>query len=161
MKRDTLFDAVYRDWLSGFVPWKGRSGARNCHDILQFLYENEYHWDAKRFPLDQNRALDGMFLRRDFLAERPDLADEFDEKRPCSWLEMLVALAIRVDSEYIGDPCNSDAGPFFWEMVTNFDRSFSKKMTSKLTSCHFLPLNEDPVDLDVWSRMLRYLSEKH
>ena len=75
-------------------------------------------------PHDEHRAMDGMMLRENYLEEingprylRLDLGD-------CTMLEMLVALAQRMDYETSNARVEQDNTPeWFWEMIENLGLS--------------------------------------
>ena len=68
-----------------------------------FLVLNEY---------DNSRVSDGLLLR--------DQLGCVDCGRPCSILEMLVALAIRIEDQItVNDRYGDRAGQWFWEMIVN------------------------------------------
>lgn len=132
---------------------------------------------------DKNRIKDGMDLRKEFLAEKklnPHSLDYYDK---CSVLELLVALAIRINDEYIGDPVNPEP-PFvlFWEMLKNLNIDWcndSKYNTpnvinilQKWTSRRFqyngeesiFPLRNPKTDqreCSIWNQMQAYISENY
>ena len=70
---------------------------------------------------DENRAMDGFALRERFLdGERYSLRDHIDGE--CSVLEMLVALAQRMDfetSDAYSEDSNDRTAYWFWEMLDN------------------------------------------
>jgi hypothetical protein len=73
--------------------------------------------------MDANRYEDGIDLRYRFgYSENIDgtlIADYLDD-RPCSVLEMLIALAIRLEEHIMNDPAIGDrTGQWFWNMVAN------------------------------------------
>ena len=84
--------------------------------------------------MDDNRADDGVQLRRRFALSRNDAGLTDYILGPCSVLEMMVALAIRCES-FMDDAAVGDrTGQWFWGMIHNlglspmidsrFDRNF-------------------------------------
>lgn len=71
--------------------------------------------------LDANRAEDGISLRYRFGYERgynDSLIASYLDDRPCSFFEMMVALALRCEEHIMEDPDAGDrVGTWFWEMV--------------------------------------------
>lgn len=66
--------------------------------------------------MDENRAVDGiMILREPYFDDKGMACPEID----CTVLEMLAALAIRLDNEYVGEPNNPAPGGIFWEFLIN------------------------------------------
>lgn len=132
-------------------------------------------------PRDDDRIEDGKYLRDDYCSEERLPIYLFDYK-PCMVLEMLVALAIRIDNEWIGDPGEPNPEPFFWEMLANlglnrFDnRHFSEEKVGEILDIwirrefeedgtgSIFPLQYWVVDqkkLDIWKQMQAYLSENY
>lgn len=92
----------YIDWLRVIVQLP-------YHNILlDKLFNTEFTWTI---PFDANRADDGIQLRYRFGRENdipdPVICSEIDI-RPCSILEMIVALAIRAEEQIMGDPMIGD-----------------------------------------------------
>ncbi len=106
-------DEEYFLWLCGLVdaedPDAGYLG------IMNHLYDTEFSdRTAKLIPNDDNRIEDGLYLREDFYRENP-YCDEID--RPCSVLEMMIALANRIEEQFGYE----DSIFWFWEMMRNLD----------------------------------------
>lgn len=107
-----LFDLVYaNDWV----------GAASYDKLLKQLHEVEFLWT---FQMDENRAEDGISLRYRFAlsngyGDDSDLVLEYLD-RPCSTLEMMVALALRCEEDIMDDASIGYRMPeWFWGMVTN------------------------------------------
>lgn len=79
--------------------------------LMEVLFQTEYIWTIDN---DVNRAEDGKHLRRKFFND-PDILD-----KPCTVLEMMIALAIRIDDEVMWNPDKGDrTAVWFWEMIDN------------------------------------------
>ena len=107
------FANAYRSWLS-------RTMHGEHHSILfDILYETEFTW-SKDTPRDEDRALDGIYLRRRF-SEGSGLGEPSAMLgAPCSVLEMLVALAYSIEDRIMYDPAaETDASTWFWTMMEN------------------------------------------
>lgn len=94
--------------------------------LLSFLLEMPFYCTLEE---DESRLEDGRFLRKDLIEyghlERWE--DEIDDIR-ISVLEVILALAIRMDAEYTGDPCHPYPENIFWELLMNLGfRSFSNR----------------------------------
>jgi len=71
-------------------------------------------------PNDDNRAMDGMDLRDEFLHQRPTLKIERNWRElDCSMLEMLIALAKRADFETDTGALAGGVGGWFWKFMDN------------------------------------------
>ena len=78
--------------------------------------------------MDENRANDGLDLRYRFCCEngyeRSDLESELGNK-PCSVLEMIIALAVRFEEQILQDPEYGDrTAQWFWKMLENMGLRF-------------------------------------
>jgi hypothetical protein len=85
--------------------------------LLMHLHDTEFTYSILR---DENRAQDGIDLRRRFelITECPGVSEYL--RGPCSVLEMMVALAIRCEENIMDDPSVGDrTGQWFWGMVVN------------------------------------------
>lgn len=105
-------DVTYFDWLCNFV-WIGEpdSGFR---PLMFELYRRNFY---STIEMDQNRILDGLALRKRFFEETGIFVDPSE---PCSVLEMLIALAQRIEIDIMWDPEQGDrTAKWFWEMMAN------------------------------------------
>ena len=95
---------------------------REYSELLSTLYSITFRWNGD-IPTDKNRASDGVLLREDYLDDVGRF-DSFDSQldMPCNVLEMLIALAIRID-DLVGVPGESHIDTWFQEMVTNLGLS--------------------------------------
>ena len=87
--------------------------------VLRMLFETEFYWTVDN---DENRASDGLDLRDEFAYERQIDYDFWVGYLPeaCSMLEMMVALAKRMEIEIMHDPDLGDRTPlWFWTMFNN------------------------------------------
>ena len=86
--------------------------------LLSQLYDIDFTYTI---PMDGNRADDGIDLRYRFGYEH-DHADHmvatYLDDKPCSVLEMMIALAIRCEEHIMDDPeLGNRTGQWFWEMI--------------------------------------------
>lgn len=102
----------YFEWLCEMVCVDGRYNDSAYWVLAKILWNTDYTWSME---MDENRAGDGEALR--YRYECDGGTDGYDG--PCTVLEMLVALADRMDTmldELDGEcklPC------YFWEMIEN------------------------------------------
>jgi hypothetical protein len=83
-------------------------------EVLKGLYNIDFGWILDR---DQNRAKDGEQLRVIFEDETDCPCEKYG---PCSVLEMMLALAMRCESQIMYDPDEGDrVHIWFWEMFHN------------------------------------------
>lgn len=91
-----------------------KNSRRSYKKLLEHLYRRDFIWTIY---LDKNRAADGLGLRARFGIE-----NELD--RPCSVLEMMVALADRMENHILFDPTTGDrTGFWFWNMISSMGLS--------------------------------------
>lgn len=89
--------------------------------LLRHLHNIEFTWFI---PHDDNRADDGIQLRRDFAMDRNDSRLAHYIGGPCSVLEMMVALAVRCEKTIMDNALMGDrTGQWFWDMIRNLGLS--------------------------------------
>lgn len=131
MLRDTINDN-YFEWLSDFVCDKKRKDDISYRKLLMFLHSTEFRYSILK---DENRAQDGIDLRRRFSLEQGyddgSLVDYIDG--PCSVLEMMIGLAIRCEENIMDDTkYGNRTSQWFWSMINSlglgfmYDKNFEK-----------------------------------
>lgn len=104
----------YLDYLLDKVGYKGNALFSN---IMYVLLRIEY---IPYKGLDSNRAGDGRSLRRAFCLEQLIDFEIFSEEilgTYCSVLEMMVALAIRMEVDIAGDPSGEDRTAHWFDVM--------------------------------------------
>lgn len=170
MDRNEFTDRYFR-YLCELVA-DGLNSDRSYSFLLQYLFTTDFWYTI---PMDSNRESDGIEMRYRFGREcgysDPQIASELD-CRPCSVLEMMVALSVRIDDTMFYDFDEGlQAGRWFWKMVGNMgllgmdDQNFDARMVSKavdgLLSRHYqrdgygslfwIPgTNIDIRDMEIW-----------
>ena len=129
---------------------------------------------------DENRAIDGVNLRHEYMDEQ-NVPDIFYHDSPCSVLEMMVGLAVRVDREIMRQPGADNSYQWFWMMIDNLDLSrctdehfsseYVRQQIGKWLGREFqrngvgspFPLKikncQDQRKQTIWAQMCGYLSE--
>ena len=108
--------AGYYQWLLGFVaPEKfGRGGYGK---VLRQLYSIDFEYSILN---DFNRISDGLYLRQLYADEIEIDKNDVQIDRPCSVLEVLIALSKRLAQDILGDFDDSGlTGKWFWKMIDN------------------------------------------
>ena len=146
--------------------------------LLEHLWRKEYY---SILPNDQNRAKDGLFLRRE--------VNEGQDFGPCRVLEMLIALSRRMEFQLYGTDYDKTYKDLFWELVYNldlikFDNLEAAKDAMYLEIDRILtnwierryspdgyggvfPLNkwkkndDKQQEVEIWYQMMLYLSENY
>ena len=84
--------------------------------LLHELHSMPFKWGLE---MDENRAIDGVQLRWEYMDENliPDIF--YQDDIPCSVLEMLIGLSIRFYDEVMWDFAGSSVSFIFWAMIEN------------------------------------------
>lgn len=167
----------YYIWLLGLVDCKHERYGK----LLSFLDGIEFTYIL---DMDGNRYEDGIYLRYRFGhtkdISQAEIAAELDN-RPCSVLEMMVALAVRCEEEIMS---NSNYGDrtyiWFMEMISslgledmtddNFDEEYVETIVHNLLKRDYakdgrgglftIPYCEhDLREVEIWYQAMWYLSE--
>lgn len=133
------FNEEYFKWMYYLVFDEKRLKNKFYYSLFEYLHGVDFSYSI---DMDGNRAEDGVDLRYRFGYERgyPDsLVTAYLDNRPCSVLEMMVALAVRCEEHIMED---SEAGDqtsrWFWEMIESLgleemdDSHFDQKRTEKI-----------------------------
>lgn len=172
----------YFDWLYNIID----DSDYNYEYLINHIYDKEFNEETTLLiDKDRNRIDDALRLREDFIVEQLSREDEslvsIFRNRPCSLLEVLIALAYRME-----DVMEIDRFPiWFWEMLSNlgleeFDNDhFDVKQIRKVDSIinrwldrryshdgtgGIFPLKDPPKDQrneEIWYQMSAYLIENY
>lgn len=138
----------YFQWLTDLVC-KGRfSDKISCTRLMLSLHNTEFVYTI---PMDENRAEDGVSLRYRFMrAKCYDTSIMEYLQKPCSMLEMMVALAIRCEEDIMEEPIKGDrTAQWFWGMVVNlglgsmFDHCYDEQLVDEVLT-RFAKRRYDP-----------------
>lgn len=178
MNRNELINR-YFDWMYQLVVDDRYS--ESYHKLFSKLFDTDFTYTI---PMDGNRAEDGIDLRYRFGHEclYPDsmIACLLDD-RPCSILEMMIALALRCEEHIMDDPEIGDrTGKWFWIMLDNlglgsmtdenYDPILVNDIIHRFLSHEYcrngegglFTISNPPHDMrntDIWYQMNWYLSE--
>lgn len=178
------FDGVweeYRKWLLS----RCRFYDLNYERLTTFLHNRKFTYSIY---MDQNREMDGTIQRDYFLSEKGYFNQDDPEivrflNNPCSVLEMLVGLAIRMDNDWVGNPLDPTPDRCFVIFLDNLgifenDMAFDKRRkriesaVNKWLNRSFtfngygsiFPLKQNEFDEDqrsqeIWHQMMAYIKE--
>lgn len=166
----------YFNWMYQLVF--ANEKRRSYRKLLKYLNSVEFTYIL---DFDSNRAEDGMDLRYRFGYEHdyngPMIAAYLDD-RPCSVLEMMVALANRCEEQIMDDPhAGCRRGQWFFSMLAslglsgmndeNFVRSDAEKIVSRFLSRQYARNGEgglftvnsrhDMRSVEIWYQLNWYL----
>lgn len=172
MKRNNINNR-YFEWLSKIVCGRRYSKQISYRKLFKYLYDTDFRYSI---PMDANRAEDGLDLREKFSREEDD---ELYLDKPCSVLEMMIALSLRCEQEYMDDPIFGDrTGQWFWEMIVNlglgsmiddrFDIDYVEKTVNTFLDRDYSPdgegglfrikdCDDDLRDVEIWYQFCWYL----
>lgn len=163
-------DEQYLEWLYDQVIVKTSKGA-TYWKLLRQMHQTEFTWFI---PNDGNRAEDGIALREEWAAQLNIGPDRSWMELGCSFLEMLVALARRMEFEADRTPNH-----WFYHLLQNlgfesyhdgsgYSRNFVTKrmrvVMDRMYDAHgnggLFPLRNPSKDqrrVEIWYQMSEYL----
>lgn len=180
MTEDQL-NCEYLEWMYQIVCDDQYTKNLSYRKLFTYLYDTEFEYTR---PMDGNRYEDGIDLRYKFGRSR-GIADRmiaaYLDTRPCSVLEMMIALSIRLETNIM---CNEDlgdrVGQWFWEMIVNLDlghmndRNFDENHFENVMTIFMnheydrdgkgglfrtTDRSKDMRKLDIWYQMHAYLND--
>lgn len=115
--RNELLDA-YVEWMYRLVYNNKYSKKLSYRKLITSLNDTEFIYIL---GMDENRSEDGVDLRYRFGYEHGydgQMIKKYIDQRPCSILEMMIALCIRCEEQIMDDPLIGDrTGQWFWNMI--------------------------------------------
>lgn len=168
----------YLNWMRDTVCDSAHNG-NEYNKLFRKLYSVDFYYSI---DLDQNRAADGMTMRYNFILANN--MDEQEEKqlfrdKPCSVLEMMVALAKRCENAIMQDSNWGDRTPvWFWSMINNLglsgqdDDNFDEKYVDECLytllertysadgrgGLFYIPGRRDLRKAEIWYQAMWYLN---
>ena len=178
--RDYELEKGYFEWLYDLVCNDGYVKELDYDELLFHLYQINFVFLMDR---DENRFYDGISLRyyygNEVSADQKQIEKVLDD-RPCSVLEMLVALALRIENELMSDPeYGNRAWKWFWKMMTNlnlggmtndkFDEEYVDRVIERMLARKYeangrgglftiANCKEDLRDVEIWAQMNWYIN---
>lgn len=188
-EQDKLWNR-YGLWLKDLIGFNSDSYFR----LINILHNTLFIYDIDR---DNNREEDGIELRNDFFNDRfiklpGPLEKLMNREFPaywnnrCSVLEMLIALSLRMNDEYVGDIEESITDKIFYDLISNLglenmdDRSLSDPKNEKKVKSiikrwltrrfdysgngSIFPIknpSRDQRTIEIWEQMLEYINEQY
>ena len=119
----TLKDRIndeYFEYRCERIDAKRYARSVSYRKLLMRLHDTEFTYFI---PYDDNRADDGVQLRRRFALARNDMSLVDYILGPCSVLEMMVALAVRCETIMDDTSYGDRTGQWFWGMINNLGLS--------------------------------------
>ena len=143
----------YFEWMYNLVCSPEYCGRRSYKKLFSKLHEIQFTYII---GMDCNRAEDGEDLRYrfayEFDLEGPEVTTYLDD-RPCSVLEMLIALSLRCEEHILSNPAvGNRTGELFWTMIKNlglYDMIDSKYDSDYISNVVDRFLNREPSPIAV------------
>lgn len=174
----------YFNWLYDLVyPGSDPDGDYSFGKLARHLYFTDFYSSVER---DENRSSDGIDLRYKFGWEKGYSDREILislDNRPCSLLEMMVALSIRCEHQFMSDCIYGDrTGQWFRKMIVsmgyggmyncNFIEARVNYITNRFLNREYQPNGEgglfeikhpskDMTKLEIWAQLCEYLNTLH
>ena len=178
---ESQLNREYFEWMYEIVCNDRYNRNLSYRKLLHYLHDIEFIYIVKR---DKNRAIDGIDFRYRFGYEcgySRDLIEDYLDTRPCSVLEMMIALAFSVEEDIMDDSEYGDrTGQWFWNMLVNLglgsmcDNRFDAKYVDEVIN-RFLyreyerngegglfTIHDDSRDMrtaEIWYQTMWYLNE--
>lgn len=166
--------AEYFEWLYTSV------GCKEHKRLLHWLFRTPFRAVHK---MDKNRISDGLKLREEFIENTnwsiDDMLHAFKSFKSCSILELMIALAKRIESD-MSDPDYGDRTViWFWEMIKslglyemtdeNYDQSYTQVTVDTFLKKEYgadgkgslFTIKNPDIDvrtLDIWYQMSLYIN---
>lgn len=181
MTKNELIKA-YFEWMYWLVCDDKRYYKKPSYRrLLRYLHSIDFDYIL---PMDGNRAEDGTDLRYRFAYENgydDRMVAAYLDDRPCSVLEMMIALIIRCEEHIMEDHDIGDRkGQWFWNMIVslglntqnddNFDDEYVDEVIDIFLHRDYQPngkgglftvenYRRDMRTVDIWYQMNWYLNE--
>lgn len=172
----------YFEWMYNLVCSDKYNRRISFRKLLYFLHNTEFIVLLKN---DSNRAIYGIDFRYRFGYEcgySRDLIDEYLDIRPCSVLEMMVALAFEVEEQLMTDEDHygNRTGQWFWNMINNlglgkmtdanFDEEYANFVVQRFLRREYqkngegglFTINDPTRDMrtaEIWYQIMWYLND--
>lgn len=179
--RAAQLTSQYFDWMYRLVCDERFSKRLSYRKLLAYLYDTEFIFVL---DMDANRAEDGTDLRFRFGYENSlDQAaiERYLDNKPCSVLEMMIALSIRCEEHIMSDSnAGNRTGQWFWNMVVNlglgpmsdakFDRETASQIIDRFLHRQYAPDGKGGLftitncrynlrTVEIWYQAMWYLDE--
>ena len=178
----SYLELYYFEWICDLVCDK-RHKVIFYQKFLKHLHSIEFFYILE---MDENSAIHGEELRRRFGYDngipQKDIKEQLCNK-PCSVLEMMVALALICEERIMDDPeIGNRTSEWFWGMVDNlglggmtyskYDGAYIDEVITRLLNREYEPNGEgglftlhncehDLRTVDIWYQMMWWLNENY
>lgn len=105
----------YFEYLLYMMHCETPEHRKYCH-LLSDMYDITFIYSH---PMDENRVIDALDMRREYLFDNGYNVDNSFMDRDVSVFEVLAALSRRLEIEVTGEPGEDHIERWFWEMLMN------------------------------------------
>lgn len=175
-KRNVFDWGEYFLWLCEKIDIADRGDRFDYFCLAKALQDTEF---VAKLDGDKNRISDGINLRVEFAEESNIFVDEVMNV-PCSVLEVLVALCLRIERGITGEPGEDHPEKWFWQMIDNLglggctDVSFDRALVDQNVNLWMerlyspdgrggiFPIRQpfgDQRNVELWVQMQQYIHE--
>lgn len=166
----------YFEWICEEIDSGRFTRDLSYRKLLMHLHNIEFTWCI---PMDENRADDGIQLRRRFALANHDVSLSRCIHGPCSVLEMMAALALRCEDIIMDDDLvGNRTGQWFWGMINSlgltrmndsrFDREYVDEIIATFLNREYAPdgrgglftiryCDRDLRTVEIWCQLSWYL----
>ena len=170
----------YFDWMYDYVCNGRAHDGISYKKLFAFLYDTEFTYDIDN---DENRAYDGISLRERFANTKESILYDdilYALDKPCSVLEMILALSIRCEEQIMTDTRYGDRiKQWFWTMLKNlglnlmtddvFDKEYAEQIINRFLKreysrngrggLFYIPDCEDDLrQHEIWTQLCWFLN---
>lgn len=167
----------YFDWLMDLLCEGMYSKNVSYKKLLRHLYRTDFTYTIS---YDDNRAKDGISLRYRFTLYKGLDHVPARLEGPCSVLEMMAALALRCEENFMDDPAiGNRTKQWFWMMIknlglnsmydTNYDREYVNDILDRFLNRDYEPdgagglfkikhCRYDLREIEIWDQLNEYIN---
>lgn len=148
--RSSTLDEPYFEWMYEMMCDEEHLNGESYISLFRFLNETEFTYDISMN--DGNRWQDGIDLRYSRFSDHIGIKPRYMEfaSGSCSILEMMIALAIRLEEHIMHDPDIGDrTAMWFWGMIdslglsemddSEFDRAYVDSVIQRFLNRDYRP----------------------
>ena len=171
----------YFNWLCELVCGDEGYNKLSYKKLFTFLYNTEFIYFVE---FDDNRAQDGIDFRYHFGYEKGysiQTIDTYLHNKPCSVLEMMIAMAYRGEEQIMDDyNYGNRTGQWFWNMLSSlglskmsdlyFDEVYVSDIINRFLNREYEPNGKgglftienteyDLREVDIWTQFMWYLED--
>lgn len=177
---DDRISNEYFEWLYDLACKDRYPVEMTFRKLLMYLHSTDFRYTIER---DKNRACDGRELRYRF-GHSNNYSESYINRmldtRPCSVFEMILALSIRCEEDYMDNAEFGDrTKQWFWIMLINlglgsmsddrYDREFVSEVIERFLNREYEPngrgglflirnTQRDLRNMEIWFQMCEYLN---